>query len=53
MKTSEETKMILGLLSLKGIGPGTVRHLRNLPNFAELSIEQIANDNNRIAKSLV
>lgn len=52
MKTSEETKMILGLLSLKGIGPGTVRHLRNLPNFAELSIEQIANDNNRIAKSL-
>lgn len=41
MQTSEETKLILGLLSLKGIGPGTVRSLRSLPNFAELSIEQI------------
>ena len=52
MQTSEETKLILGLLSLKGIGPGTVRSLRSLPNFAELSIEQMANKNKRIAKSL-
>lgn len=52
MKTSEETKLILGLLSLKGIGSGTVRSLRSLPNFAELSIEQMANKNKRLAKSL-